>query len=391
MMEITFDRLIEPIGRDRFFEEYHGKTWLHVKGAREISDQVMSWDELGRLMSMRAIWSPATFRVMLDRKALKTEDYCSPLVATGGASQMRPDPKKLGPLIRRGVSVVLNDVSTHTAGAAAVADALQEATGGSAQSNLYFSMSQRQAFGPHNDAHDVFALHCCGEKIWHIYETKEDSPIAHPRFQRSFEESAKMAGPKVAEVKMEPGDLLYIPRGQFHDALASQNGAVHIAFGVTMPKMIDLLTPLWEASVSSAKMRADLPVKPDIEQLSRILSDMGDELKRISQSPQMLRMCETLLAGFGYENDYLDLESLLEGETSYKVNGDIRFTKVQGKPVLARGKEGVEVPGEMVEQVAWVMGREQMRDSDLAHAFPAMADSERQEFIGSLLRMNVLR
>jgi len=200
-----------------------------------------------------------------------------------------------------------------------------------------------------------------------------------------------MAGPKVADIKMEPGDLLYIPRGQFHDALASQNGAVHIAFGVTMPKMIDFLTPLWEASVSSSKMRADLPVKPDPETLSKVLAEMGDELKRISQSPQMHRMCEELLAGFGYENDYLKLEGLLEEEPSYKVNGDIRFTKVQGKPVLAHGKEGVEVPGGMVEQVAWVMGREQMRDSDLAHAFPAMAEAERQEFIGSLLRMNVLR
>src|SRR3546814_12960582 len=38
-------------------------------------------------------------------------------------------------------------------------------------------------------------------------------------------------------IRMQPGDLLYIPRGRYHDALASENGALHIAFGVTLPKI----------------------------------------------------------------------------------------------------------------------------------------------------------
>ena len=391
MTEITFDALVEPLGRERFFKEYFGQRWVHIKASPELAKQVMTWGELGRLISMRSIWSPATFRVMLDRKAQATEDYCSPLLATEGrAAQMRPDPKKLAPLIQRGCSIVLNDVNTHTAGVAAVADALQEATGGMTQSNLYFSMRQRQAFGPHNDSHDVFALHCCGEKVWQIYEAQEEWPVAHPRFQRGFDEGAKMAGKVEAEVKMEPGDLLYLPRGRFHDALASQNGSVHIAFGVTMPKMLDLLTPLWEAAIASPKMRANLPLKPSGETLAEALREAGEEFKRLAQSPQFLRLAERMLAGWHYDNDYLDLESLLEGDPSYKVNKSIQFTKVKGKPVLAHGKDGVEVPPDILDQVAWVMGRDSMSEGELAQAFPAMGAGERSAFIGNLVRMNVL-
>ncbi len=391
MPEITFDSLVEPLGRERFFSEYFGKTWVHVKGSPEVTSQVMTWAELNRILSMRSIWTPATMRVMLDRKAVPTEDYCSSLLATGGNAQMRPDMKKLDPLIRRGASIVLNDINTHAPGIAAVCDALQDATGGKVQSNLYFSMRQRQAFGPHNDTHDVFALHCCGEKVWQVYENKEESPIAHQRHQRSFEEAAKMAGSVAAEVKMEPGDLLYLPRGQFHDALASQNGSVHIAFGVTMPKMLDLLSAMWEAAVVSQKMRANLPLKPDSETLSKSLEEMGDELKRLTRAPQFLRMAEEILATFGYDNAYLDLESLVKQDPRYQVNSEIRLTQVKGKSVLAHGKEGVEVPANIIPQVAWVMGREDMSDADLAQAFPAMDGKARQEFISNLLRMNVLR
>ena len=64
--------------------------------------------------------------------------------------------------------------------------------------------------------------------------------------------------------------------------------------------------------------------------------------------------------------------------------------KVNGKPVLARGKDGVAVPGDVLDQVAWVMGRQEMTDSDLARAFPAMEQAARREFIDNLVRMKVL-
>src|SRR3546814_13609929 len=60
---------------------------------------------------------------------------------------------------------------------------LQEATGGRSQANLHFSMSQRQAFGPHCDVHEVFAVHCNGEKVWNLYENREAAPVNHPSFQ----------------------------------------------------------------------------------------------------------------------------------------------------------------------------------------------------------------
>ena len=61
-----------------------------------------------------------------------------------------------------------------------LASVLQNITNGKCQANLYFSMQSHKAFAPHFDTHDVFALHCDGEKTWNVYETLADNPINHP-------------------------------------------------------------------------------------------------------------------------------------------------------------------------------------------------------------------
>ena len=114
------------------------------------------------------------------------------------------------------------------------------------------------AFGPHFDMHDVFAIHFEGEKIWNIYENIERTPINHGIFNLSLEERTRRAGNIVEQVTLKPGDLLYIPRGQFHDALASKNGAIHIAFGLTYFKPIDLMSSLWEKFIINDFMRSDV-------------------------------------------------------------------------------------------------------------------------------------
>ena len=38
---------------------------------------------------------------------------------------------------------------------------------------LIFFYGKPQAFGPHFDTHDVFAIHFEGEKVWNIYENIE--------------------------------------------------------------------------------------------------------------------------------------------------------------------------------------------------------------------------
>ena len=74
---------------------------------------------------------------------------------------------------------------------------------------------------------------------------------------REHHEKAK--GAKLMDVHMEPGDLLYLPRGQYHDALADEGGTMHIAFGITYPIGMDVMTFLFDRVVAEPEFRANLP------------------------------------------------------------------------------------------------------------------------------------
>ena len=58
-------------------------------------------------------------------------------------------------------------------------------------SEFIFFMQSHQAFAPHFDTHDVFALHCEGEKVWNIYENFEKDPINHPIYKQDLSDKTE--------------------------------------------------------------------------------------------------------------------------------------------------------------------------------------------------------
>jgi len=388
MTSFDFDALLAPYDAKTFMKTNFGKSYIHIKGDAAKAEPVMTFDKMSELMSMCSIWTPSSLMAVLDRKVIAHDLYCSP--APGTAAGLRPDPEKVQSWIRRGATVVLNDIDELSPQIKSVAKALEDVTGGLTQSNLYFSMRQRQAFGPHYDTHDVFALHCCGEKVWRIYDGRADGPINHPSFKKSGPEFEKMVGELAEEVTLRPGDLLYLPRGVYHDALASDNGAIHIAFGVTMPKYLDLLPVLWEAAVHSSFLRGDLPAKPGSLTLEKALQSMGKELEKLATSGAFKSASEQLLAAYTPQRENYDIAALTKAEPVYLVAEGISVRKANGKDVLYDGRQGVEIPPGFSPLVSWVVGRKELTMTELADAFPAIGDDARKDVLQKLGAMGVV-
>ena len=274
-MSSLFETLLAPIDSETFFRDYFGRKHLHVPGAAERTADIMTLDRLNSLLSMTSIWTPGSMKLYLDQRAIGPSHYCVTTPTVDSSSGQRPDPARVQEWIAKGATVILNDIGTLSDGARALTDDLQAATGGRSQANLYFSMNQHKAFGAHCDAHEVFAVHCSGEKTWNIYEGSDVNPINHPDFKPGNDERARRAGRVVDQVPMKPGDLLYIPRGRYHDALASENGAIHIAFGVTLPTSLDLMSIVWDAAVQDPEMRVDLRKDMSSQDIGAVLAGMG--------------------------------------------------------------------------------------------------------------------
>ena len=257
--------------KKEFYQKHFQKNYLYKPGLVENYKNIMSIEILNKMLSIKNMWNNKNFLMMLDRKRINFTEFSRPNLDITG-NNLRPDPKNVQKLVSKGASIILNDIEKHTPELSGLANIFQLNTQGRCQGNLYFSMESRQAFGPHCDKHDVFAIHFEGEKTWNIYEKIEKNPSNHPIFEYSAEERINRAGKLINQIKMKPGDLLYIPRGQYHDALASKNGAIHIAFGLTYFKPIDLISVLWEKFILNDYMRGDINTNTNKHELKKILS-----------------------------------------------------------------------------------------------------------------------
>lgn len=371
----TFDDVMAPIGAEAFMADYEGKKPLHLKGAADKFAKVMSWSLLNELLGQAPIWSQASLLLVLDKEPVPAQAYCTPAAGRDGGQVLRPDPDKVRDYLGKGATLVANDIDHLGAGLTAFSQSMERALGAKIQGNLYCSSKRRQGFAAHFDTHDVYAVHVEGTKTWHIYEGRAVDPIAHPMFKtlgRDHHEKAK--GKLLMDVKMEPGDLLYLPRGQYHDALADEGGAVHIAFGATFPIGMDVMSMLFDKVLAEPAFRANLP-RPDAGGLDERLALLAEKIGGILQDPNTRASVAAFQKGFSYPRHGYDLPALLEtpGDFAYKVhNKDIKLIEQSGRYGLVRAgsRQAVEVPGEVSDMVAWVLERQQFSRNELAKAFP---------------------
>ncbi|XP_012789071.2 ribosomal oxygenase 1 [Sorex araneus] len=93
---------------------------------------------------------------------------------------------------------------------------LQEQFGSMAGSNVYLTPPNSQGFAPHYDDIEAFVLQLEGRKLWRVYRPRH--PAEELALTSSPNFSQEDLGEPVLQTVLEPGDLLYFPRGFIHQA-----------------------------------------------------------------------------------------------------------------------------------------------------------------------------
>lgn len=96
-------------------------------------------------------------------------------------------------------------------------------------------------------------------------------------------------GRPMVEVHMRPGDVLYVPRGWYHDAMAQPGASLHVTFSVTPLHGGALFGLLETLALEDPAFRAWLePAEADAgEALARQLADLGGKLTALAQDPRL--------------------------------------------------------------------------------------------------------
>ena len=403
-MTMSLQDLLAPITPERFFAEFHDRQPLHIEGHPARFADVLDWAGINRLLDMTHIWTHTSLKLVLDSVTVPAEQYSAKATSRDGAQVLQPVAAKMQEWVARGASVVMNDVDSLTPGLAGVSAALEGAGLGKAQANVYISFQQHKAFHSHYDTHDVWAVQVEGEKTWNIWEGRADYPIPHPIFRGQKQDHHDRAkGKLLRQIVVKKGDLLYLPRGWYHDALAEAPNSVHIAYGVHAPLGMDVLNILQERALYDSAFRAPLPRQDGSAAakfaLSQTLASLGARLTELAKDPKVLEVLEGFIRDYRFQRggyDLLAARGVASAAAIPSAPSGPRFRVAEpgAKPVRRGNEFGLKANSGViplsyaeVEACAWVLARPMVTEAELRSAQPAI---DAAGLIGRLKQAGVL-
>lgn len=284
---MDFAQLIAPVGEEHFMAEVFGRAPLHVP-ADGISDaprrRLLDWERLNGLLAQRPHWTPGNIKLVMNSSPVAPEHYIDEVQTRDGPAR-RADPAKVHQFLGMGASLVadaLEDVDPVIADAVAM---LAERFAAQSGANAYCSFQGVQAFASHCDTHDVFAVQLVGEKTWRIYENRAEAPVRVLDGEGAQALIDRAKGRVMMEVRMRPGDLLYLPRGFYHDAIAASDVSLHLTFAVLPMTGLGALQLLIQQAEEDPAMRAYLPAAREGTALQDHLAALADRLRERLTSP----------------------------------------------------------------------------------------------------------
>ncbi|MEI5135190.1 cupin domain-containing protein [Streptomyces libani] len=242
---------VRSLGGD-FPAEAFGRTYRLWPRVGDFSD-LFTWDDLNEIIARHRL-EPPRLRLFNDGSQIPQHSYAHPVVSKRHTVWHRIEPANLHHQLKDGASLVLDAVDALHPGVEDLATALERHFRTDVQVNLYASWTPKEGFGVHWDDHDVVVVQLEGTKRWKIYGATRIDPL-----RVDTEAPEPPTGAPVAEIVLQAGDMLYLPRGWWHAVAATEGRSLHLTCGLKPTTGADLLSWLSDQLRVSTTVRANLP------------------------------------------------------------------------------------------------------------------------------------
>ncbi|WP_082601408.1 JmjC domain-containing protein [Achromobacter sp. Root83] len=187
--------------------------------------------------SLLETWDSSAGTVAMYKDGRLPESYYSERYQDLNDIRIRLLPDRVRIYLEEGASLVLNRLERRSTYFAEICRELSEFANEKIVANGYLAFGGSGTFGRHWDTHDVFIVQLQGKKHWKIYEPSYELPL--PK-QRSTNYKSYCPCDPVIDRVLEEGDVLYLPRGWWHEAIPiPKQASFHIAAGIHTTKVVD--------------------------------------------------------------------------------------------------------------------------------------------------------
>jgi ribosomal protein L16 Arg81 hydroxylase len=267
-MTITLAETLGNIPVGDFLTRVWGQTFAHIPGAPGRFHDLLSWSEVNGMLQKYRL-EPPRLRLVRKGELAQKDDF---LRYEGGKIPFVV-PEKLSQRLRDGYTLVIDAVDDMTDGVMRAAEDFERVLHEAVQVNLYAGWREQQGFNRHCDTHDVIVLQVYGKKYWRVYEGGRPHPLKDDIAPN------KAAPDKVVwEGLLEDGDVLYIPRGWWHEASAVGEVTLHLTFGIHQRTGVNLVHWLADQLRASTELRAPLRRFASPEEQQQQLAELKRQL-----------------------------------------------------------------------------------------------------------------
>ena len=384
----SFSGFIAPFDPTEFKAHYYGRKPLHIPRLDAAFENPLPWKRFNEVLDLTFYWNEQTLKVYYKSRGALVENYCN--VTRGTAVGPAPaDPRKVRALLGLGASLVANCADKVSPEIGAIARMLAREFAAHCVANVYCSFSQIQAFSTHFDLHDVFALQVEGEKLWHVYEARADNPVSPvPPGDKAEQWLIASRGKLLFEVVMKPGDVLYLPRGQYHDAITGAEASLHVTFGVEPATGQSLFKLLETMAVQDSEFRAYLPDASDGRALGEHVARLGRTLQRLLTSPAFATEILNYQRGLRNSSAGYDLPKQHRPQY-YSPAGHARLTYGPEGYALITDRREVSV-GATYPAINWLLQQRACSLDDLMARFPFLDEGEILSVLRTLIDLGIV-
>jgi ribosomal protein L16 Arg81 hydroxylase len=251
----SLENLISPVTTREFMADYWGKSTLVVhRHDREFYRGLFCLTDLDACL-LTAANRPANILHIIATHGSNRDTTLTPVTAL--SKDRLYDAYLSGDTIRLiGLEKIWPPLGLLAAG-------VQEAVDMNIGVNLFLTPPRSQAFPCHFDALDSLIIQLAGSKQWYIWEQTYERPLDSPRSQLLM---SKIMATDEAELTLrekpllEAGDVLYLPRGFYHKAVAVDELSLHLTISFHPLTWVDFFNRALDlAALEDLEIRQDLP------------------------------------------------------------------------------------------------------------------------------------
>lgn len=254
----TLAAMLEPCGLEEFLTNYWTEKAIFIpSGDREKFSNLFDWKKLNYLLEYHNGDNSLINLVINGRKHTNIAYKKSELIES----------------IKNGATLRVNRVDERIPEVADFASKIRYELGCKTHINVYCSSPGKQGFDCHYDPYEIFILQIDGKKEWHVFQ---ETIIKYPL---KYSIALPPNSSPYLSCTLNPGDVLYIPRGHLHYAVAVDRPSLHLTMGIRCPTGIDFLEWLVDKLRQKEEFRKSLPI-PTRENASLT---MGTCLESLSQ------------------------------------------------------------------------------------------------------------